>query len=337
MKYVVFLGAPSSSNTSTSSDDGRPSYQWRTVTATPDPYQLSNEMSLEPPIYPSSALDAASLRISAMYENIIFGGIDDEDEGDTQVVEEELTRDMRYHTTWAATIQPEGRSEFASRPHLDASYLHMQSRQNVETQDSLSYRDYSDTSSIARFPEFQFSLGALSALASANGKACLLLAVLEVEGPDDVTVRRGPDTGHVISVLRLILGDETSTICKLTAWREVAETWGGSTQAVGIRRGDVVYFESAPYVLATTTATTDGGSPMLALTASPNLRSRAEICYRTMPRTSVPADVRLRPDLRLGTSDAAVRRVAAVVTWFERMAGLGIDIQGTHSGSPRAE
>ena len=228
-------------------------------------------------------------------------------------------------------------------------------RQNHETQDSF----YSDTSSIAQFPEFQFSLGALSPLASANGKVCLLLAVLEVDGPDDVTVRRGPDTGRVISVLRLILGDETSTICKLTAWREVAETWGGATQAVGIRRGDVVYFESAPScasfvdltdtdlaigmlcsildVLATTTARADGDSPMLALTASPNLRSRAEICYRTMPRTSVPADLRLRPDLRLGTSDAAVRRVAAVVTWFERMAGLSFGTQGGQTGSSRAE
>ena len=90
-------------------------------------------------------------------------------------------------------------------------------------------------------------------------------------------------------------------------------------------------------IQATTTAKPDGGSPMLALTASPNLRSRAEICYRTMPRTSVPADLRLRPDLRLGASDAAVRRVAAVVTWFERMAGLGFDIQGAQAGSSRTE
>ena len=266
MKYVVFLGAPSPSSTITSSDDGITSYQWRTVTPTPDPSQLSKKMSVEHiPMYPSSAFDAASRRISAMYENIIFGD-EDEDEGDTQVVEEELTRDVRGMaiipvpttdlatdytgfsdlTTWVATTQPEGRSEFASRLLLDASTSHMQSPwQNLETQDRDSY--YSDTSSIARFPEFQFSLSALSALASANGKVCLLLAVLEVDGPDDVTVRRGPDTGHVISVLRLILGDETSTICKLTAWREVAETWGGATQAaVGMRRGDVVYFESAP-------------------------------------------------------------------------------------------
>jgi hypothetical protein len=41
-----------------------------------------------------------------------------------------------------------------------------------------------------------------------------------------------------------------------------------------------------------------------------------------MPRTSVPADMQLRPDLRLGASDAAVRRVAAVVSWFESTAGL---------------
>jgi len=33
-------------------------------------------------------------------------------------------------------------------------------------------------------------------------------------------------------------------------------------------------------------------------------------------------DNRLRPDLRLGGSDASVRKVAAVVRWFEGMAGL---------------
>ena len=63
-------------------------------------------------------------------------------------------------------------------------------------------------------------------------------------------------------------------------------------------------------------------SNIAGITASLNLHSRAEICYRTMPRTSVPADMQLRPDLRLGASDAAVRRVATVVSWFERMAGL---------------
>ena len=84
MKYVVFLGAPSPSDTSISSD--RASYQWRTVTP-----QSSKKMNLEPP----SAPNATSRRISAMYQNIIFGDKDDEDEGDTQVVEEELTRETR--------------------------------------------------------------------------------------------------------------------------------------------------------------------------------------------------------------------------------------------------
>ena len=124
---------------------------------------------------------------------------------------------------------------------------------NLETQEgdehsANTHDTYSNTSSIARFPGFQFSLGTLSALASARGKTCLLLAVLEVDGPDEVTVRRGPDAGRVVSVLRLIVGDEASTIRKLTAWREVAEMWGGTTtDAAGIRvrRGDVVYFESA--------------------------------------------------------------------------------------------
>ena len=100
----------------------------------------------------------------------------------------------------------------------------MQSRQNLETQ--FSY--YSDTSSIARFPEFQFSLGALSALASANGKVCLLLAVLEVDGPDDVTVRRGPDTGHVISVLRLILATKRA--------QYASSPHGGKSQRHGVAR-----------------------------------------------------------------------------------------------------
>jgi hypothetical protein len=91
-----------------------------------------------------------------------------------------------------------------------------------ETQPDNSY-SYSNTSSIARFPDFQFSLGTLSALVSAQGKSCLLLAVLEVDRADEVTVRRGPDAGRVVSVLCLIMGDEASTTRKLTAEREVVE------------------------------------------------------------------------------------------------------------------
>jgi hypothetical protein len=144
--------------------------------------------------------------------------------------------------------QIEGGSESGDRLELRTSTLRIPSSRptnNLVTTQDFSASSYSESSSIARFPSFQFSLGALSTLASANGNVCLLLAVLEVDGPDQVTVRRGPDVGCVISVLRLIVGDETSTICKLTAWRKVAEAWGGTTQAEAVRRGDVVYFESA--------------------------------------------------------------------------------------------
>ena len=62
-------------------------------------------------------------------------------------------------------------------------------------------------------------------------------------------------------------------------------------------------------------------SAAIALTASPFLHSQLEICYRAMPYTH--EDSRLRPDLRLGASDAGVKKVEALVKWFEEMAGLG--------------
>jgi hypothetical protein len=137
---------------------------------------------------------------------------------------------------------------------LPCQKIRPQTQQDEEDEPSAnSYAYSSNSSSIARFPDFQFSLGTLSPLSSARGNSCLLLAVLEVDGPDEVTVRRGPDAGHVVSVLRLIVGDEASTIRKLTAWREVAEYWGGTAQEMAgggggerVRRGDVVHFESAP-------------------------------------------------------------------------------------------
>ena len=44
----------------------------------------------------------------------------------------------------------------------------------------------------------------------------------------------------------MILGDEEGTACKLTTWREVADSgeWGGSGKAVAAKRGDIVHIES---------------------------------------------------------------------------------------------
>jgi hypothetical protein len=120
-----------------------------------------------------------------------------------------------------------------------------------ETRNSQSYRDYSDSSSITRFPTFHFNLHTLTSLSQLSEnrfigsiKVNVLLAVLEVEGPDTVRIKKGPEAGKEVAILKMILGDEEGTACKLTAWREVAEEWGGSGKAVAAKRGDIVHIES---------------------------------------------------------------------------------------------
>jgi len=90
MRYTVFLGAPSPSSTHSNRDDGI-FYQWRRLATSTN--TVSKDTSVDSfSGYPSSALDGASRRISAIYENIIFAD-EDEDEGDTQAVEEDLMDD----------------------------------------------------------------------------------------------------------------------------------------------------------------------------------------------------------------------------------------------------
>ena len=86
MKYIVFLGAPSPSSTL---NDDEISYQWRTIaSSTLDPSSQETSTDLFAG-FPSSALDAASRRISALTESVIFAD-NDEGGGDTQLVEEHL-------------------------------------------------------------------------------------------------------------------------------------------------------------------------------------------------------------------------------------------------------
>jgi hypothetical protein len=143
---------------------------------------------------------------------------------------------------------------------LDTSKSHLHSgnatrpETQFETQETQSY-NYSDASSIARFPSFHFALHSLTSLSSLSHKGSrklnTLLAVLEVEGPDTIRVKKGADAGKEVAVLKLILGDQEGCICKLTAWREVAETWGGIGNAVGVKRGDVLYLESMSFFILT--------------------------------------------------------------------------------------
>ncbi|KAI0644736.1 hypothetical protein C8Q79DRAFT_793019 [Trametes meyenii] len=348
-RYLVFYGAP------TPGDAGKPpsEFQWRTV---------SSRNSNGPPLtLPPATLAAASRRISMMYENVIFSESHDSDglldlpATETSAGNEETPREGQTTViTWPRTTQAtDEQSRSAAdisflRPSANVSRLRSQ-RETQETQETESY-NYSDASSIAQFPAFHFSLHALTPLAAmithaqaararqmpkASHKVSVLAAVLEVDGPGTVRIKKGPDAGKEVSLLKLIIGDESGGICKLTAWREIAEAWGGASpppspyasggggaRRPATKKGDIVLLEN---VLASWEPEHGGsticpGTIPVSLSASPQLKSRLEICYRTLP--SSPQDARLRPDLRLGMSDAAVRRVASVVRWFEDVAGL---------------
>ncbi|KAF5343428.1 hypothetical protein D9758_011850 [Tetrapyrgos nigripes] len=351
--YRVFLGAPTAKDV-LQPNDNSVSYNWTTASSEPVPGRspLPESYSQLPP--PAATLEAASRRISLIYQNIIFHSTTEEDgdnENDQSFGDDRDSRGVFFIRasfykrlrkrvdstliTWDPTPSRNDRDrDFntttgESRPPANASTSRFQQTQfdtqyTRETQESQSY-NYSDTSSIARFPQFHFSLHTLTTLSSLSAQAKLgkkgsmkvnmLLAVLEVEGPDTIRTKKGPDAGKEISILKMVLGDEEGNVCKLVAWREIAEVWGGvdnDSDSVGVKRGDVVLIQN---VTATYEPNTSSS-----LSASPYLKSKLEICFRTMPYTH--EDMRLRPDLRLGGMDACVRKVAAVVRWFEKMAGL---------------
>lgn len=169
--------------------------------------------------------------------------------------------------TWASTTQ--GREDNSTRPVIDISFLRPSAslsrvRSEFLTQDTQgtgSY-DYSDASSITHFPVFHFSLHLITPLASlstlaeetrvrharkGSRKINLLAAVLEIEGPDAIRLKKGPDAGKEVSLLKLVLGDETGGLCKLSAWREVAEDWAGLSphkSSQPVQKGDIIFLES---------------------------------------------------------------------------------------------
>ncbi|KAL0571538.1 hypothetical protein V5O48_010429 [Marasmius crinis-equi] len=337
MPFQVFLGAPTAKELRKIPVDAFHG-QWETFDSsyshprTKLTAASKSSFDIEP--FLPATLEAASRRISLVYQNAIFQDAD-EDEGGSMDIEEDVPNETTGYglegkttmITWDATPS---HSRDASRrdpakPNATRSFLNtsvsarLESQlETQETQDTQSY-DYSDTSSINRFPTFHFNLHSLTSLSALSAsktkgstKVNMLLAILEAEGPDTITLKKGGEAGKEISVLKMILGDEGGSVCKLTAWREVAEAWGGTGDVVGVKRGDVILIQNV------TAAYEPSVSPTL--TASTYLKSKLEICYRTMPYTR--EDMRLRPDLRLGASDAAVRKVGAVVQWFERMAGL---------------
>ena len=263
--------------------------------------------------------------------------------------------------TWAPTTQ-EGDSRLDSRVveetflRTSVSVSRIRSTfADFETQETGSY-DYSDASSIANFPVFHFNLHNVCTIASLahptqetqprvssklSRKVNLLVAILEIEGPETIRIKKGLDAGTEVTLLKFIVGDETGAICRLSAWREVAEDWAGldpASKTPQAKKGDIVFLESEACPSFATFIATHAGSRLdiqaswepetggeadvvrVACSASPHLKSRLELCFRALPSTS--QDAQFRPDLRLGLSDAVVRKVASVVNWFEGMAGL---------------
>ncbi|KAG2022439.1 hypothetical protein CC2G_000188 [Coprinopsis cinerea AmutBmut pab1-1] len=324
--YRVFLGAPPASALNSEAP-----YHWQTFSSgslLSQPASTKIISRTESFFLPPATLEAASRRISLIYQNAIFDqSVEDEDQS---LREDSIRREGSTLISWPPT-EPQEQNDRNEGPTFLLTSQEEISKVNsttgfglldstrYETQgETQSYGNYSDSSSIARFPTFHFNIQALTPLSykipphTRSVKVNALLAVLEVEGPDKIRIKKGPDAGKEVGILKMILGDELGNVAKLTAWREVADEWGGINDEPGTKRGDIIHLEN---VLM---ACEQGMSPTL--TASPNLKSKMTICYRTLPYTH--EDGRLRPDLRLGDSDPCVRRVAAVVQWFENMIGL---------------
>lgn len=146
-------------------------------------------------------------------------------------------------------------------------------------------------------------------------------------------------------------GNEGQVSCVVRLWDECAKDWGDEK----VRKGDVVLLESMFWkgyrMIWTTKLTTvadvelksTSAKELAHLVLTPSSRPKITILYRILPRyvTTMASDYiyrapgavphhldgetkrdiikedrYMRPDLRLGSSDVGVRKVAAVVEWF---------------------
>ncbi|KAF8434062.1 hypothetical protein L210DRAFT_2666956, partial [Boletus edulis BED1] len=118
---------------------------------------------------------------------------------------------------------------------------------------------YSDASSIARFPHLQFSLHKVIPLSALYTVAKLGKDLAkspcysrprgsERSRTDTVRVKQGFDAGQQVSILKLILADDQGAVCKVTAWIDTADAWGGVGPSPRLKRGDSVCTSSARYL-----------------------------------------------------------------------------------------
>ncbi|KAF8637701.1 hypothetical protein AX16_010776 [Volvariella volvacea WC 439] len=242
--YRVFIGAPSANDIRNDPQ----SYRWLSVSSIPPP-------SSQAVVLPPATIEAASRRISFAYRSVIF---DEDDEDDLYAHELRMDEDSfvaKEQTTvvsWPASTAAElVKGDTTSISRLDPSKSTVFTQDTHEEESPFQNYSYSDASSIVHFPTFHFNLHSLtsvSAILQSNVKASrkvnVVMAVLEVEGPDSIRIKKGPDAGREVAILKMILGDEDGNVGKLTAWREVAESWGGSLiNQPSAKRGDVIHFQ----------------------------------------------------------------------------------------------
>ncbi|KAF8127691.1 hypothetical protein EV363DRAFT_1344384 [Boletus edulis] len=238
--FRVFLGAPSAADIGTDPNG----YIWQTVQ---EPSASITQHSL----YLPATLDAASRRISLLYQNVIFDHSQESEPDHLGSQQDDDAGNCPDETTFVTWPPTPAANTTGAPSFLRPSGSFPQG--TYETQETGTSVEYSDASCIARFPSFQFSLHKVTPLSSlyttaksgrGSRKVNTLLAVLEVQGPDAIHVKRGFDAGQQVSILKLILTDDQGSVCKLTAWRDTADTWGGLGPSPGLKRGDIVYFES---------------------------------------------------------------------------------------------
>ncbi|KAH8836101.1 hypothetical protein DL96DRAFT_108499 [Flagelloscypha sp. PMI_526] len=113
----------------------------------------------------------------------------------------------------------------------------------------------------------------------------------------------------------MILGDEESKICRLTARREKWLKHREAHLKRVLRSNEVMLF-----CFKTISISSPSSSISPAITASPFMRSKVTICYRTLPLIEKYSVFRLGS--RLGKTEECLQNVAELVAWFEDMADL---------------
>ncbi|KAG8702086.1 hypothetical protein FRC09_004963 [Ceratobasidium sp. 395] len=222
-KYIVISGAPTTRELRT---NPAPVSQWRII---------------HPHNDPSTSMDVCN-------ESITYG-LPPEEGPSTMLWPNSQSQSQSQSQTQTQKTQPETHqtnpgdsltsNSTASTVLEQPTFIRTFPTNTLDQSESLD----TDSSSVINFPTFHFSLRALTPLrvtltpaGRGSVRATLLVAVLEVDGPDPITTKGGQET----HLLRLVVGEDDGSVGKLVAWGDTALEWGGAHRMPGLRRGDVV-------------------------------------------------------------------------------------------------